>query len=115
MSDALGPIAQITIRLIDQLPQILQALGILLAAGLGLYNARKITQVKEQTDGHFTELTRALAASIPASAVAAEVMKSATLAGEAASSERRREEDSAIVKSLDSIDSSAKAIDKNTR
>lgn len=67
----LGAGAQITIKLIEQLPQILTALGLLLTAGLGIYNARKITQVKDQTNGHFTELTKALAASVPASAIPA--------------------------------------------
>lgn len=75
--------AQVAIKLIDQLPAIIQALGILFVAILGLYNARKLNQVQTQTDGHMTKLlakndemqkmqtslAAALAASVPASAV----------------------------------------------
>lgn len=62
--------AQITIKLIEQAPQIITAMGVLLTAGLGIYNAWKIAQVKDQNDGHFTQLTTALANSMPASAAA---------------------------------------------
>lgn len=61
--------AQIALKLIENLPAILTALGFLATAALGLYNASKIKQVKDQGDGHFTELTKALAASVPASAI----------------------------------------------
>jgi hypothetical protein len=65
----LGPGAQIALKAIEQGPQILIALAALVSALVGLYNAVKIRQVQAQGDGHFTELTKALAASVPASAI----------------------------------------------
>lgn len=60
---------QIVLALIDRAAAILTALGLVLTAVVGLYNAVKIRQVKDQSDGHFSELTKALAASVPASSV----------------------------------------------
>lgn len=101
----IGAGTQIALKLIDQLPAILQALGILAATGLGMYNARKITQVQSQTNGHFSELSKkndqlitrndelhtlqtslvaSLAASVPAAALAPVVDRVADRADRAA-------------------------------
>ncbi len=82
------PGTQIALKLIEQLPGILTALGVLLTASLGIWNARKLSHVQRQTDGRYTtlldkneelhamtaQLTAALAGSVPASTLVAPVV-----------------------------------------
>lgn len=50
--------AQIIIKLLDQLPNILSGLAILLPSIIGILNYRRIGAVKDQTDGHLSTLTK---------------------------------------------------------
>jgi sugar phosphate isomerase/epimerase len=116
----LGPGAQIALKLIDQLPSILTAVGVILTALVGLYNAAKIRQVKAQGDGHFSELTKALANSVPASAVPIAptivVAPPAVTNGPSVAGGRRADDASpaAAVESLNRIDANTATTAQNT-
>src|SRR4051812_28443292 len=47
-----GAVTLVILKLIDQAPAILTALGVLMTALVGLLNFRRLGEVKSQTDGH---------------------------------------------------------------